>query len=65
MQRVDKDNWVISIFNAKTLDCIHEFESQKYKKEAWPLVKFTNGDELAFYSPKSGIIQVLNPEQKF
>lgn len=55
----------LTIFEAKTLEKVTEFETLRYKKETWPQLKFVGDDELAFRTLRPGVVEALDPANKF
>lgn len=55
----------LTIFESKTLEKVTEFETLRYKKETWPQLKFVDGDELAFRTLRPGVVEALDPSNKF
>jgi len=55
----------LTIFESKTLEKVTEFETLRYKKETWPQLKFVDNDEVAFRTLRPGVIEALDPSNKF
>jgi len=55
----------LTIFESKTLEKVTEFETLRYKKETWPQLKFVDNDEVAFRTLRPGVIEALDPNNKF
>jgi len=61
----DKEKFVISIYDVENLNVVHEYETQRFRKENWPYLRFTEDDELCFKNIKSNSIEIMSSEKKF
>jgi translation initiation factor 2A len=63
--RRDKDKFMTSVYGTPLLTLIYEGDCQKFKKENWPYLKFSENDSLCFRQIKSTLVEVLACTNKF
>ena len=60
MQRLQKESYLLELIALPTLQTVKQYELKNYKREAWPLIKFDEKDELAFRMLSEYLIEVLD-----
>ena len=79
VDKIDKENFVLTILDLESLSLVHIFESiksatffkkyecplVKYKRDNWPLLKFDGDDKVAFKKTSQECIEILDASKNF